>query len=76
MKPVIKVYHGIRVVRDDLLPGGTKRRVIPNLLHGAKEIVQWISEVAQQISVVPEEVWAAAGSGTLIRGLQKAWPEG
>ena len=33
-KPVIKEYDGIKVVRDDLLDGGTKRRS----LHGLCKI--------------------------------------
>lgn len=37
--PVIAVHDGILVVRDDLLPGGTKVRVVPDLLVGATEWV-------------------------------------
>jgi hypothetical protein len=37
--PVIREHGGIVVVRDDLLPGGTKRRALPVLLTGAREFV-------------------------------------
>ncbi len=37
--PVIEEYSGILVVRDDLIPGGTKRRVLDPLLVGADEFV-------------------------------------
>ena len=32
--PLVETYNGIYVVRDDLIPGGTKRRVIDRLLTG------------------------------------------
>ncbi len=38
-EPVIREHSGILVVRDDLLPGGTKRRALPVLLTGAREFV-------------------------------------
>jgi hypothetical protein len=28
-EPILETHHGVVVVRDDLLPGGTKRRVVP-----------------------------------------------
>ncbi len=34
-----------------------------------------MTSAALQIEEQPREVWAAAGSGTLIRALQKAWPQ-
>lgn len=37
--PVLEQVGRIMVVRDDLLPGGTKRRVLPALLNGASEYV-------------------------------------
>lgn len=37
--PVIEERDGLLVLRDDLLPGGTKRRAIGVLLHGASEFV-------------------------------------
>lgn len=37
--PVIEDVGGLLVVRDDLVAGGTKRRVIPRLLGGASEYV-------------------------------------
>lgn len=39
-----------------------------------EEAVDAISEVAQLSASTPEEVWCAGGSGTLTRGLQRAWP--
>ena len=38
-KPKIEMFDGVHVVRDDLIPGGTKQRVIPDLLSGADEFV-------------------------------------
>ncbi|MFQ5716351.1 MAG: hypothetical protein ACE5GQ_04555 [Nitrospinales bacterium] len=37
--PKLEFIEGIYVVRDDLIPGGTKQRVIPQLLMGADEFV-------------------------------------
>lgn len=37
--PEIREHDGVLVVRDDLLPGGTKRRVIGRFLLGADEFV-------------------------------------
>ena len=37
--PVLEERDGIVVLRDDLLPGGSKRRVLPRLLVGAEEFV-------------------------------------
>lgn len=37
--PVVQTIEGITVVRDDLIAGGTKRRVIPALLTGSDEFV-------------------------------------
>jgi hypothetical protein len=34
-----------------------------------------IIKVARALPFVPDEVWTVAGSGTLNRGLQLAWPE-
>lgn len=39
MPPVLQMIDGIQVVRDDLIAGGTKRRVIAPLLVGADEFV-------------------------------------
>jgi len=33
-----------------------------------------IAETAQALKIRPDVVWCAAGSGTLARGLRKAWP--
>lgn len=157
--PVIQTINGIQIVRDDLLAGGTKRRVIPALLYGADEFVyaspaygyaqialahtcremgkkatiftakrqqlhartleakhagakivmvptgylsnvqakakayceatgaallpfgldvpivrDGIAEVAANIGINPAQVFTVAGSGTLTRALQQAWP--
>jgi hypothetical protein len=37
--PVLETHEGFVVVRDDLVPGGTKRRIIPRLLGAAGEYV-------------------------------------
>jgi hypothetical protein len=157
--PIIQEHSGILVVRDDLIAGGTKRRVLPYLLQGADEFVYAspaygyaqvalaitcremglkatvftaqrkqmhprtaearragakvvmvptgylsnvrakardyaatvgacnlpfgfdtpefvarLSATARSIDVEPREVWTVAGSGTLSRALQLAWP--
>lgn len=157
--PIIEEHSGILVVRDDVIPGGTKRRVLDNLLVGADEFVyaspafgyaqvalayacaaqglratiftakrkqlhartleareagakivlvptgylsnvqakarayavasgavlmpfgfdtdafgSALADVARSLPVSPREVWAVAGSGTLTRALQQAWP--
>jgi hypothetical protein len=38
------------------------------------EAVLAIAEAAKAIGIVPDEVWCAAGSGVLARGLAMAWP--
>lgn len=160
--PVVETRDdGLMVVRDDLLPGGTKRRVLPSLMvewpedefvyagpasgfaqvagayaardvgkrwtvfiakrkvlhpltveaveagaqvvqvpHGRLNVVQSkaraycsmsgarylplgfdlpefvtrLTAVARGLDVAPAEVWCVAGSGTLTRALQAAWP--
>lgn len=39
------------------------------------EMLLALAEVARSLSVVPAEVWTVAGSGTLSRALQLAWPK-
>lgn len=158
--PVVERVGRFWVVRDDLIPGGTKRRVIDVLLVGADEFVyaspaygyaqvalayacrdlglqatvftaqrakphartleaknagakvvmvptgylsnvqskarayceltgavmmpfgldtpgvrDALAAVARGLDIEPSQVWAAAGSGMLIRSLQAAWPE-
>lgn len=41
-KPVIIQYNGINVVRDDLLPGGTKRRGFNSWIASNPEINEWV----------------------------------
>jgi hypothetical protein len=38
------------------------------------EAIEYFAAAARGITPAPAEVWACAGSGTLIRGLQLAWP--
>ena len=156
---LIEEHKGIGVVRDDLFPGGTKARFVPELFDGTDELVyaspaqggaqyaiafvaaqlgkratifiadrrvphprqieakrlgakivfvkngylavvqkrardyaaevgarlapfgmdcseaiEMISAAALKLEENPDEVWCAAGSGTLTRALQKAWP--
>ena len=35
----IEKHNGIHVLRDDLLPGGSKSRFLPYLIEGANEVV-------------------------------------
>lgn len=51
----------------------TGARMLPFGL-ACEEMVEAIAQRARMISIVPEEVWSVAGSGTLQRGLQRAWP--
>jgi cysteine synthase len=156
---LIEEHRGIGVVRDDLFPGGTKARYVPELFNGTDELVYaspaqggaqyaiayvaaqlgkratifvadrrtphprqveakrlgakivfvkngylavvqkrardyaaevgarlapfgmdtpeaiaQISAAALSLNESPDEVWCAAGSGTLTRALQQAWP--
>lgn len=157
--PVVEERDGLLVVRDDLVPGGTKARVLPVLLdahreyvyaspvygyaqialahvaraHGKRatvfcaqrrvrhprtaeaelagariievphgymsvvrarareycnvsgakllpfgldteQVIEALADVARSLPVQPAEVWSVAGSGTLTRALQRAWP--
>lgn len=38
------------------------------------EFIERIAEAARSLPYNPDEVWSVAGSGTLTRGLQMAWP--
>jgi hypothetical protein len=51
----------------------TGARLLPFGL-ACEEMVEAIAHRARMLSIVPEEVWSVAGSGTLQRGLQRAWP--
>jgi threonine dehydratase len=37
--------------------------------------IEAIAEAAKQIKIKPDQVWCAAGSGTLAKALRRAWPE-
>lgn len=160
--PVIEDHDGIMVVRDDLIPGGTKRRAIGSMLNGNADTFVYASPaygyaqialahacrdigkqaviltaqrrhphhrtqeaiasgaevimvpygylsvvrkhaadyvrshptarllpfgfdtpafldaltmIVQRVPISPIEVWCVAGSGTLSRALQRAWPD-
>ena len=51
----------------------TGARMMPFGL-ACEEMVAAIAERAASIPFTPSEVWSVAGSGTLQRGLQRAWP--
>jgi len=38
-EPVIKEHQGVIVVRDDFIPGGSKRRFVDRLFGNAAEVV-------------------------------------
>ena len=38
-KPIIEEHNRFLVVRDDLVPGGSKMRFLPYLVKDAKEVV-------------------------------------
>lgn len=158
--PAIEEHNGILIVRDDYLPGGTKRRVIGPMIADAREVVyaspaygyaqvalayacrdigiqatvftakrkqyhartieardagakivgvphgylavvqkaardyaaqrsamllpfgfdtdefrDGLASIARSLSISPREIWSVAGSGTLNRALQQAWPQ-
>jgi threonine dehydratase len=62
------VQHRARMFAQDhgamLVPFGVN---VPEALHH-------FAAAARSIDIKPREVWACAGSGSLIRGLQEAWP--
>ena len=39
LKITIEKHNGVDVLRDDLLPGGSKSRFLPNLIKNSKEVV-------------------------------------
>lgn len=41
----------------------------------SEEIIESLADLARSIDDPPSEVWSVAGSGTLIRALQRAWPD-
>ena len=51
----------------------TGARMLPFGL-ACEEMVEAIAQRARMLSIEPSEVWSVAGSGTLQRGLQRAWP--
>jgi hypothetical protein len=60
--------------RDYVIDDPLTRKLLPiGLDHPV--VIAAIEHVAKGIDVVPEEVWTVGSSGTLTRGLQKAWPD-
>jgi hypothetical protein len=57
-------YAGEKPGERELLPLGFNTPVF----------VALVAQLAKSLDVAPREVWAAAGSGTIISGLQQAWP--
>jgi len=54
-RPIIQRFHGIDVVRDDLLEGGSKTRFLPFRTAGAREVVYggpWCGAAALALSVI------------------------
>lgn len=39
------------------------------------EAIELIADAARSLNLKPDEVWCASGSGVLMRGLAKAWPD-
>lgn len=64
-KPVLEKFGQVVVVRDDLLPGGTKSRVLPHLLTGAAEFV-YASPAYGYAQVALAYACRAAGYGATI----------
>jgi hypothetical protein len=59
--PILEVYRGITVVRDDLFPGGTKARFIGQVFDG----------VAEAVYASPPEGGAQTALATVARALGK-----
>lgn len=53
---------------------GDDRRLLPFGLDFPAFIAA-LADVARTIQVIPTQVWCVAGSGTLTRALQQAWPK-
>jgi hypothetical protein len=55
--------------------GEAARRPTGALRHGIPEAMAAIAAAAGSTGIDPAEVWCAAGSGVLARGLAAAWPK-
>lgn len=75
---IIQVPTGFKAVcearaREYVMQDRSRRQLVPfGLADGT--VYASIVKVARSLPFVPEQVWTVAGSGTLNRGLQLAWP--
>lgn len=75
---VVQVPHGyLNVVQAAAKAYAAKRKDRFLLPFGMDSdlAVNDIAEAARSMQLSPDEVWCAAGSGTLARGLAQAWPD-
>lgn len=82
---IVEVPHGylnvvqcrarqyIGVIKDGLWVDAEGAKLVPFGLE-CPQIIRAIAAVAKSTGAEPTEVWCAAGSGVLTRGLQLAWP--
>lgn len=73
MKPIVRDHSGIRVVRDDLFPGGTKARFLPVLFDQADEVV-YASPAEGGAQTALAHVAAALGKRATIFVAKRATP--
>ena len=60
--------------RDYVSNSPTSRRLLP-IGFDHPSVLASVIRVAQSMDVKPREVWTVGSSGTLTRGLQRAWPD-
>lgn len=73
---IIEVGHGrLNVVHARAREFAARRgaRLLP-LGIDCPEAVALVADVGRALGLAPAEVWCAAGTGVLTRGLQQAWP--
>lgn len=74
---IVEVGHGrLNVVHARARAFAEKRgaRLLP-LGFDIPEAVGHVATLARTLGMSPREVWCAAGTGVLTRGLQEAWPD-
>src|SRR5690606_6268410 len=71
--PVAPGYLSVVQARAREYCARTGARLVPFGVDMPEAVVA-IAEAAKAIGIVPDEVWCAAGSGVLARGLAMAWP--
>lgn len=59
--------------RDYVAENPKKRRLLP-IGFDDPSVIASIDRVASDMDISPDEVWTVGSSGTLTRGLQRAWP--